>query len=147
MAEFYVALSAVEMARQAADLLNKNNQLYTTHNAGTLQTSDAKYFTEIYGSKVVGCAALLKETSGLSKIFHICVDNAYRRKGIAKKLVCLAIDNCETDLIYMTIREDNIPSLTLAASLGFVFAEQKWSRDHWVYTVGRAKHAQSTKVF
>ena len=95
------------------------------------------YFVEFEGGKVVGCAGVLKRFPNMSEIRHVCVDTPYRSKGIASKLVNLAIANCGTELVYMTIRDDNVPSLKMASSLGFVFVKKHWSIDHFVITVGR----------
>ena len=82
---------------------------------------------------------LIKEYPTLSKIYHICTHPEHRRLGLARKLVNLALDNCETEYAYMTIREDNIPSLNMASSMGFKFVNKAWSKshDHIVIAVGR----------
>ena len=138
MADFYISLSDEEIASQIAALVNANNQLLKTHNAASIRSSPAAYFIEVRGTaQVVGCAGLTKEYPGVSKIFHVCTHPAYRRQGIARKLVSLAMNNCKTENVYMTIREDNGPSLTMAASLGFQLIQRLWSADHGVMVVGR----------
>lgn len=139
MAEFYVSLGQQEMARQIAQMVNAHNRWYTRHNAIAISASPARYFVEIVNDKVVGCAASQKEYSNLSKVFHICVLPEFRRKGIAEKLTRLAIAGCNTEYVYMTIREDNLPSLRMAEKLGFVFVKKHWFRDHFTITVGRRK--------
>jgi len=138
MADFYISLSDNEIASQIAALLNANNQLLIKHNAASIKGGSAVYFIEIGGAaQVIGCAGLAIEQPILSKIFHVCTHPDYRRRGIAKKLVGLALSNCRTDNVYMTIREDNLPSLTMASSLGFQILQRIWSIDHWVIVVGR----------
>jgi ribosomal protein S18 acetylase RimI-like enzyme len=139
MAEFYVSLSRQEMAAQIADLINRYNRWYTRHTAFGIGVLPARYFVEISDGRVVGCAACQKEYPTLSKIFHICVDPRYRKKGIAEKLTRMAIAACDTEHVYMTIREDNVPSLKLAQKLGFVFVKKHWFKDHYTITVGRRK--------
>ncbi len=137
MAEFYVSLSNSEMSEQIADLVNTHNQLYKKHTTYSVLNSIAKYFVEVVNDKVVGCTALVKEEGNLSRNFHTCVSPEFRRKGIARKLKFLAIQNCETGYIFSTVREDNVPSINMNLSLGYVFVNKIWSRDHYVLTLGR----------
>lgn len=102
-------------------------------------SSDARYFVELCLGRVAGCAGLVKEYQNLSKIQHICVLPEFRRKGIAKKLVNLAITACETEFVYMTIREDNVSSRAMAEGLGFKFINKVWFRDHFTLMVARPK--------
>ena len=128
------------MAAQIAGLLNQYNKLTVPHNTYSILNKTADYFVEIDSGIVVGCAGLSTAEPNLSLIQHICVAPLYRKKGIAYKLTNLAISNCDTDYLYMTIREDNIQSILLANKLKFVFVKQHWSTDHKVITVGRRKN-------
>jgi len=139
MAEFYVSLSEGEMADQIAAMLNHYNRWATKFNAMCLMSTQARYFVEIDSGKVVGCASNIPHDSRITKIQHICVLPAYRGRGIAKKLTEMAITHCNTDLVFMTIRQDNHASLSLANSLGFVYVTKHWFRDHWTLTFGRRK--------
>jgi ribosomal protein S18 acetylase RimI-like enzyme len=144
MSEFYISITNEEMATQIAALLNSHNRLYKRHNTNTILNSNTKYFVELLSSpaidkKVVGCAGLRQDYPTLSNIKHVCVDPIYRRFGVARKLMKTAIENSPTDLVYMTIREDNKPSLYLAESLGFVFVTKEFKADHFVITVARRK--------
>lgn len=139
MAEFYVSLSNYDMAMQIADMINKYNLWYTMFSAQALLLSPSRYFVEIEGNKVVGCASHIQDYDTLTKIQHICVLPNYRQRGIARKLTELAIVNAETEYVYMTVREDNFASLRLAESLGFVYVEKHWFRDHWTLTLGRRR--------
>lgn len=139
MAEFYVSLSQKEMAYQIAALINTHNKLYKRHTERSICRDNADYFVEIIEDRIIGCAGLSQRDTNLCEIKHVCVHPDFRRRGIGKKLVNLAIANCKTDYVYMTIREDNIPSLRMAQSLGFVPVKQHWNVDHHVITVGRRK--------
>lgn len=138
MSEFYISLPAEEIAKQVAQLVNKYNRLYKRHNVYSIITGPAKYFVEVYGDKVVGCTALQKEESRLSRNFHTCVHPDFRRRGIAKKLKLAALNNCETEFIFSTVREDNTPSVRMNQSLGYLFIRKEWSKDHYVITFGRS---------
>jgi predicted GNAT family acetyltransferase len=139
MAEFYVSVSERDMAIQIADMLNQYNRWATKFSAQSLLITTARYFVELENMMVVGCASHLKEYETLTKIQHICVHPASRKMGIATRLTNLAIDNSETEFVYMTIREDNVASLRLAQSLGFRYVIKNWFRDHWTLTYGRRK--------
>ena len=138
MVEFYMSLPAEDIAQQVADLLNTHNKLYKVHTADTILRDKAKYFLEISGDRVIGCSAIVKEEPTLTKQFHLCVHSDFRRKGIARKLKQTALNNVETQYVYVTIREDNTPSLNLNYSFGFVFVKNIWSKDHNVIMLGRA---------
>lgn len=143
MANFYVSLPAEEIARQVADLLNKHNKLRMRHSVWSLMNSAAAYFTEIYGDRVVGCSAILRETEDVTRQFHLCVHPDFRRMGIARKLKRTSLSHVETPFVYVTIREDNIASITLNVSEGFKIIKKDWSQDHYVLLL--AKDLRKTK--
>lgn len=144
MAEFYMTLSAEEISWQIAKLINEYNKLYKNHNAYSILNSHAKYFVEIVGDRIVGCTALQKEGINLSRNFHTCVHPDFRRRGIAKKLKVMAIRNCETGYIFSTVRDDNIPSVKMNLSVGYIFIRKDWSKNHHVITFGRAANNAPT---
>lgn len=137
MAEFYTSLSNVEMSSQISDMLNLYNKWYTTFTPFSIMATSARYFVEIEGQKIVGCASHIQSYENLSKIQHVCVLPTHRCKGIAKRLTELAISYCNTEYVYMTIREDNMPSLSLAQALNFRYVTKHRFRDHWTLTFGR----------
>lgn len=145
MAEFYVPITNTFFATQIAELLNKHNNLTVVHDVNSILSTNTRYFVELVSApaiekRVVGCVGLAPGYHPtLSKIKHVCIDPTYRRFGVARKLVETAISNCNTEYVYMTIREDNIPSQKMAESLGFVFVQKDWKKDHFVITVGRRK--------
>lgn len=149
MSKFYVSLAQDAIADQIAALLNKQNKLTKIHNRFTIKGGTVNYFIEICnpiknGSAakspiVIGCAGLLKENPYLSTIKHVSVSTDYRKLGIARKLIQLAIDQCTTEHIRMTIREDNKASLELAQSLNFKHIITNFCKDHNVITVGRRR--------
>jgi ribosomal protein S18 acetylase RimI-like enzyme len=139
MAEFYVSVSEHDMANQISNMLNRYNRWATKFSAQSLLMMQARYFVELENTTVVGCASHFKEYETLTKIQYICVLPSHQQRGIAKRLTNLAIDNSETEFVYMTIREDNTPSLMLARSLEFRYITKHWFRDHWTLTYGRRK--------
>ena len=129
MAEFYVPISNTFFADGIAKLLNQQNKLTMVHNTHTILASKTRYFVELVSSpaiktEIVGCVGLLPEDNLLSRIKHVSINPIYRRFGIATKLINVAIQNSSTDYVFMTIREDNKPSLMLAKRLGFVFVQK-----------------------
>ena len=139
MAEFYVSLPEKEIARQVAEMVNRYNGWYTSFSAYSLMRTQGRYFVETYGDKVVACVGTNKEYPTLSKLFHICVLPEYRKRRLASKLVELAIASCDTEHVYMTIREDNVHSLRMAESLGFTFIRSMWFIDHNTHTLARRR--------
>jgi ribosomal protein S18 acetylase RimI-like enzyme len=139
LAEFYVSVPELSMAQQVSTMVNQHNKWYTRFSAAALLSTQSRYFVELNGDKVVACAAIQKEYPTLSKVYHVCVLPEFRRQGLARKLVELSIMHCETEHVYMTVREDNLPSLKMANSLGFVSVKKDWFRDHFTYTLARRK--------
>ena len=137
MANFYMTLSAEEISQQVAKLLNTHNQLKTRHNTHTVMEMRGAYFVDVIAGQVVGCSAILRENAQVTRQFHLCVRPEFRRQGIARKLKLAALRNVSTPYVYVTIREDNVASINLNASLGFVFVKKDWARDHYVLTLGR----------
>ena len=118
MTKFRSVLSDWEISSQIARLLNENNRLTKVHNAQTILSDPATYFVEFAGSTVVGCIGLLK-TIPMDKLIHLSVHNQYRHLGIAKKLMQVALTISIHDVLYMSVREDNLDCLNLAYQ--FVF--------------------------
>jgi ribosomal protein S18 acetylase RimI-like enzyme len=141
MAEFYVSVPEDVMARQVADMVNRHNRWYTRFSADSLLMAHGRYFVELLGNRVVACAGAVQEYPTLSKIMHICVLPEFRRQGLASKLANMAITNCNTEMVYMTVREDNGPSLAMAQKLGFSFVRKDWFKDHYTLTLGRRRDA------
>jgi len=137
MANFYMTLPADEIARQVAELLNNHNILRKQHTAHTIMTGRGAYFVDAIGGQVIGCSAIWQETKEVTRQFHLCVHPNFRRQGIARKLKLASLSHVVTPYIYVTIREDNIPSINLNTSLGFVFIKKDWVKDHNVLTLGR----------
>jgi len=137
MAKFCVSLSDYYIADQIANLINTYNRLYKLHTTESIMSSNTTYLVEILGTEVVGCVGITTESYEISRIHHISVKPEVRKRGIAKKLTCLAITQCQTTNVYMTIRADNYASLALAIELEFIFVNSYWNRDHYVITAAR----------
>lgn len=137
MANFYMTLSGEEIAHQVAELLNAHNQLRKRHSGYTILASRGAYFVDIVGGQVIGCQAILRENDQLTRLFHLCVHPDWRRRGLARKLKLAALSNVRTPYAYVTIREDNVASINLNQSLGFVFVKKDCVGDHHVLTLGR----------
>lgn len=137
MARFISILSEASIASQIAVLLNKHNRLTRQHNMHTIMASNIDYYVELSGLAVVGCVGLVRQGPKLNLIKHLTVDTEYRRRGIAERLLRAATDNCKTEYSYMTVREDNIPCLTLASKFMFVAVTKYWAKDHYVIVLGR----------
>ena len=137
MANFYITLPVGEIARQVAKLLNDHNQLRVYHKSHTIMAGAGTYFIEVVDDQVVGCQAILQENDQLTRLYHLCVHPNWRRRGLARKLKLAALSHVTTPYAYVTIREDNIPSINLNMSVGFVFVKKDWAGGHNVLTLGR----------
>ena len=136
MANFYMSLPA-EVARQVAKLLNSHNKLRTNHNVHTVLNSAGSYFVDVAAGQVIGCSAIHQESVQITRQFHLCVHPSYRRRGIGRKLKLASLAQVTTPYVYVTIREDNLASISLNMSLGFVLVKKDWVGDHNLLTLGR----------
>lgn len=116
--KFDTGLSEYQIASQIATLLNCHNRLVVKHTPNTILSDKAQYFVELYGQEVIGCVGLLWEQA-LDKICHLTIKPEFRQGGLGRKLICRASAFSQRPAVYMSIREDNFPSLNLARSLGF----------------------------
>jgi len=106
------------LANQVAALLNYNNRLSIVHSGQSITSNLNQYFVEVIGQTVIGCVGL-QIGSKMDKILHLSVNSLARRNGVGFRLLVTAINNSNKDIIYMTIREDNFMSISLATKLGF----------------------------
>jgi len=146
MANFYMTLSAEEISRQIAILLNTHNQLRTQYNANTVMGMRGAYFVDVIGGQVIGCSGILRENDQMTRQFHLCVHPDFRRRGIARKLKIAALKNVSTPYVYVTIREDNVASINLNTSVGFALVKKDWARDHYVLTLGRTANVRPART-
>lgn len=116
--KFDTGLSDYQIASQIASLLNQYNRLTVKHTPNTILSDRAQYFVELYGQEVIGCVGLVYEMA-LDKICHLTIKPEFRQGGFGGKLLRRAINFSQRSAVYMSIREDNTPSLNLARSLGF----------------------------
>lgn len=116
----FLTLSKQDIALQIATLINKYNGWQITCRQHYILNSNIDYFVELNQNLVVGCVGLQYENNLNSKIIHLCVHDLYRRKGIGKKLVLSAINNCKANTINTNIRTTNFNSLCLFYKMGFL---------------------------
>ncbi|MBL0687597.1 MAG: GNAT family N-acetyltransferase [Sulfurospirillum sp.] len=116
----FLTVSEQNIASQIANLINTHNGWQINYNSQSILNSSIKYFVELNQNLIIGCIGLQYENTLNSRIIHLCVHNLYRRKGIGKKLVATAIDNCSTNKISTNIRNTNFNSLYLFYRLGFI---------------------------
>ena len=66
----------------------------------------------------IGCSFDLWDVD----ILNVCVDKAYRRQGLARRLfeeVFKHFRACGAEKVFLEVRESNLPAVTLYKSLGF----------------------------
>jgi GNAT superfamily N-acetyltransferase len=123
MDKFVPIINTLVTAEQIADLLNKHNKLQVIHTKHTILSSPINYLIQqgVINNNlvVVGCVGLSKEDETTTLLQHLVVDESYRQKGIATKLLNYALSSVNTKFVKMRIRHTNIPSLCLSSKLGF----------------------------
>lgn len=116
--KFNFSITDCNIAEQISLLLNTNNRLINNHDSNSIINNKVQYFIRLHEQKVVGCIGLLIEPR-MDKVLHLSVDHTMRRNKIGFNLLNLAINVSVKDVLYMTIRDDNIASLSLAIKCGF----------------------------
>ena len=117
--QLHLTLSKQDVASQISTLINTYNGWQIKYSSQSILNSNVNYFVELNQNTVIGCIGLQRENNLNSKIIHLCVSSLYRKKGIGKKLVITAINNCTTNEINTNIRVTNFNSLYLFYRLGF----------------------------
>lgn len=116
---FYRSIDAQDIARQLAGLLNTYNGLAQTRHAIDILNSKTDYVVETHGKLVIGAVGIRKLSFHLSEVKHLSVHEKWRGKGVGRFLLKRADGLCQTPFAYVTIREDNLPSIRLFESVGF----------------------------
>jgi len=132
--KFNLTLSGQSLADQIAGLLNHNNRLTVLYSGQSITANANQYFVEVYGQTVIGCVGLQKGPR-MDKVLHLSVSLLARHKGVGFRLLTTVVNNSDKDVIYMTIREDNFISLTLAKKLGFEIIAYKPKYNYNVLTL------------
>jgi len=107
MNKFRLTITSDSIAAQIASLLNAGGQLFYHFNKNTILQSDVQYLIELDKDKVTGVIGLQQKTARVTEIKHLCVHPDYRRKGLGKKLLEMAIKATSTEFLYGTVRESN----------------------------------------
>jgi len=129
--KIFTTMSVVHIATQIAEMINSYNKLYKVYSTNDILTGTIDYFVEIVGDKVVGCIGLERRTLRVYTIRHLSVLQNYRGKGLGKKLIGVALENCNTD-VEMMIREGNLASIRAALSMNFNAVSVFTNIDHRV---------------
>lgn len=117
-------------AEQIAHLLNENNNLRGEYDGDKILRSTASYHPEHFEGLVFGSVAVQRLTFMLSEIKHLVVHHSFRRMGLGKRLLSKALLAIDTPLVCATIREENVASLALFHSSGFVSLAKANFGDH-----------------
>ena len=83
-----------------------------------LEKHDSRSMVAVDDGMVVGYLAY-EQIIDEGSIVEIAVHPAYRRQGIARKLIEEAVEDNSPKEIYLEVRESNLPALGLYESLGF----------------------------
>jgi len=129
-----------EQATTISELLNKNNKLINQYNPHTILHSPVNYlvlFSSPPENAIIACIGYETLNPGESVLRHLCVHEKYRRQGLGSFLTLKAIERVNTPKVLAYIRNDNVNSLSLAESLGFMCTGWKKVEDHAVLTVER----------
>lgn len=79
------------------------------------------YMVALIDSNPVGFVGIWN-IAGEGEIIDIAVSRNFRRRGIAKELLCKAVSFCKLNGIFtlhLEVRESNIPAISLYKSCGF----------------------------
>lgn len=134
---FLSSLSSYEIGRQIAGLLNDFNHLGSKRSAHDVCRSRTDYIVETNGLYVAGAIGVDRQSYTFTELKHLVVHPRYRKQGIAKYLIEQAVNTVDTKMLFVTVREDNHPSLNLFTSLGFVRGGGYEAEEHKVILLVR----------
>ena len=88
-----------------------------------LKAKHIRYVAARDGDKLVGYAGIAR--LGRNKpyeyeIHTVGVDPAYHGKGIGKRMLTDLLDHAEGGTVFLEVRTDNVPAISLYESFGFV---------------------------
>lgn len=142
MNKFTILSDNILLEKNIADLLNRHNKLRVVHTGHSIACSPVEYIIEprIFKNQIIvaGCIGINKAIGGVSYLKHLCVHDQFRGLGIASKLVKAALKKeMSSKFIFMDIRSDNFPSLSLAEKEGFLIVHCKHLTNYNILTVGK----------
>jgi ribosomal protein S18 acetylase RimI-like enzyme len=123
----------MNMERQIAELLNTHNQLDKKYDEKGIRRGEARYLFIHKDGEVWGAVGIQRIRYLYTIIKHLTVKPEYRRKGMALALMEMALNNTNTPFVLSTVREDNIPSISLLEKLGFKKAGSYLKNGYLVY--------------
>ncbi len=90
--------------------------------------------------KTAGLVAYFTPEPGVGQVLLLCTDKQYRRRGIGKVLLQVAMEELiksNHKILYLVTRQDNVQAQALYKQLGFVLSENQEDDKtaHFVYHV------------
>ena len=117
-----IALMQPEHVEAVKDLLDTcfdENSWSVESIQSELEKADSRCTVAVEDSKVVGFLAF-EQIADEGSIVEIAVSPDHRRRGIARALICEALQVCEgLRTVFLEVREGNAPAVALYESLGF----------------------------
>lgn len=114
-------------AQQIADLLNSYNELSSEYDYRGVLNQRCTYITYLSKDTIVGCVAFKNKSWYQCEAIHLSVDEHYRGKGIATRL----LNKLETfarkrekKVIQSTVRCENEAMVKLNEKLGYKIVNQ-----------------------
>lgn len=84
-----------------------------------LEKPDSRCTVAIDNDAVVGFLAF-EQIADEGSVVELAVHPDYRRQGVARALLCSAVENSSSKEIFLEVRESNIAAISLYESLGFM---------------------------
>ena len=117
-----IALMQPEHVEAVKDLLDTcfdENSWSVESIQSELEKADSRCTVAVEDSKVVGFLAF-EQIMDEGSIVEVAVSPDHRRRGIARALICEALQVCEgLRTVFLEVREGNAPAVALYESLGF----------------------------
>ena len=109
----------VEAVKDLLDTCFDENSWSVESIQSELEKADSRCTVAVEDSKVVGFLAF-EQIMDEGSIVEVAVFPDYRRRGIARALICEALQVCEgLRTVFLEVREGNAPAVALYESLGF----------------------------
>jgi len=110
MSKILLTTSNRDVAAQIAYLLNIGGQLAYNQSEQSVMHSPITYVVEMYGNQVAGVIGL-RCSGNVTELKHLCVHPSFRNKGIGLKLLKKGVEYATTNIVYGTVRSDNLTNI------------------------------------
>ena len=132
----------MNIERQIAELLNKNNELDKEYTEKHIRYGKTKYLFIHKDGQLWGAVGVQRIRYLYTIVKHLVVAPDHRGKGMATALMEMALNETNTPFALSTVRKDNETSLHLLGNFEFEKAGAYFKDKHLVILLVKSLHKE-----